>query len=281
MTYLNAAKYVLLFLVLCLAALLIYSPHQWHPGPYMLPAEGTLLHESVGNYPYPLHADGWNHLAQARFLTEEHAIRNIDPQRSAIITGAKEDFFVVFEYEHYSPQKGYHVFLAGVSYATGLSLVALAPFLPAILFFITALLVFLFFETIIKDSLAGLFAVVLLAFLPSTSYLLGFWFLVPLNTILFFLCLAGLHGFAFTSKKLLINVLLLLVSWFVYPLATLLVLLYFVSDFIFENKKMLFSWFKSKKSRWYVLFGTTVLALLFVLFFDIFVFDAYCGVVLV
>jgi hypothetical protein len=274
MKYLNAVKYVLLFIVVCLAALLIYSPHQWHPGPYMVPATGTLYQASLGDYPYPLHADGWNHLAQARFLSEEHTIRNIDPQRSTTITDVQRDLFFVFEHEHYSLQKGYHVLLTGLSYVTGLSLLTLAPFLPAILFFITALLVFLFFETIIKDSLAGLFAVVLLAFLPSTSYLLGFWFIVPLNTLLLFLCLSALHSYPFSQKNVLMNIFIVIISWFVYPLATLMVLLYLLSAFVFQHKKLVASWWKNPTARWLLVSGAFIVALFFFLFIDVFMFDA-------
>ncbi len=263
---------ILAIVLLLLGALLIYSPHVWHSGPYMNPERAELSTEPLGNYPYPLHADGWNHLAQARFLIEHHKLRNIDSQRSFNLYSATYNKSVTVEYAFFSPQKGFHIFLASMSYITNIPLTDLAPFFPAILFFLIGLFVFLFFDSVLKSPLAGLFAIALLAFLPSNSYLLGLWFIVPVNMVLFFLCFGFLQEFSFTWNSLISTFLLLIVSWFVYPLATLLLLPYFAFTIGFKYKKAVRQWWSKPVSRWHVFGVVLFVVFIFLLFMKKFIF---------
>ncbi|NOZ81328.1 MAG: hypothetical protein GXP63_06685 [DPANN group archaeon] len=202
-----------LFIILG-SGFLVYSPHVLHPGPYMDPGAGKLIHHSLGYYPYPLHIDGWQHLAQARQILEE-GFTDRNPQ------------FQEYVY-HSSRERGFHVILAAITLLPGISLMGMSSFLPAVFFMMTALLVYLYFRDVLRKPEGGLFSIVLLAFMPSNANILGNWFLIPLNLWLFLFMghLLIFHRVRDVRWRWGGIILVLIASYLIYPFATLFILLH-------------------------------------------------------
>lgn len=150
------------------AAFLVFSPRLWHPGPHYESFPPELEDEPVGTYLYPLHVDGWNHVSQAETVVEEGGLIDYNPQLASTP-------------RHPQTEQGFHVLLASLAILSGSSVLALAPFLPALFFLLGASLCLVFFWRVLRRPVAGILAVVLLALMPSNANILGPWFLVPLN----------------------------------------------------------------------------------------------------
>lgn len=223
--------YILAILIILGGSLLIYSPHKWHTGPYMEPSFVKIRNSSLGDYPYPLHVDGWNHLSQAKAIKEGEGIFH-NPQ---LINSPREA----------SLEVGFHIILAAISIITFTSLIKIVIFFPALMYLIGAFLLFLFFTEYLKQPIGGLIAIVLYPFIPSNANILGPWFATPSVTSIFFIGLY-LCLFYLLKKDTLkhgLSILLIIVSFFTYPLIAFILAGHYLIYWLLRlklNKRIIF-----------------------------------------
>ncbi|MBS3055970.1 MAG: hypothetical protein J4473_00900 [Candidatus Aenigmarchaeota archaeon] len=117
------------------------------------------------DYRFPLHADDWIHISVANDVTTGRTINELDPYFNENIM-----FY----------PRGFHVMLAEISKMSGLDMVDIARFFPAVFQSILALSIFLLLKKIVHPyaGLFGAFAVITLRTHPT---ILGPALLVPLN----------------------------------------------------------------------------------------------------
>lgn len=250
------AFHILAILLIIFGSVLIYKTHFDIKAPTFEPEVSVSVNKSLGDYPYPLHADSWNHFSLTKQWLDGSSNSNTNPQLAG-------------DYYFKSKEKGFHIFLGLIKLATGLSLMTLFLILPAMLFGIGAGLLYLFFVLLLKKPIAGLFSILFLIFIPSNANILGFWFLTPSSMTLSFL--AGLLILLFGLKKpknIIFSSLLILISFFVYPVMTILLLFILLIYLIIEYRL----WLKLKKlfSREYIIPSTLGIIILLLLIYSVY-----------
>ncbi len=196
-------EWALIVLASLLTFVLVYSPHF--------------------SYPWPLHADEWHHITEAKKL------------------GAGEYSWGSIGYRF-----GFHVILLGLSKI--IDLVSVYQFLPAIWAVISGLTLFYVVNKKTKNFWIAFFALFFFASLKSNVNILGLWFFTPLTFSIPFIFLYIYwfsEGFALHNKKyLLFSLGIMLFLVFVYPLSVLFalpfLLVYSLWHFSFIKKEWKF-----------------------------------------
>ena len=124
------------------------------------------------NYPYPIHADEWMHLAQAIYIMDTGTLGFVNPYSPDL------------QY-HNDMELGYHVFLAAFFTISGIDPVLGYQYLPALFFVVNALLLFLFVRRFTKNYYIALLSIFFFLVVPSNTNILGNWFATPLTFSVF------------------------------------------------------------------------------------------------
>jgi len=184
-------KFIFIFLTLALVFFNVYYPHL--------------------NYPFPMHVDEWQHIAQSIQIIDKGLV-NENP------------YFHGIEHKDFEP--GFHIFLAQFFSLTGLNPILNYRFLPAIFAVLAALILFIFLYKITNFWVA-LLSIIFFSILPSNVNILGTIFFVPLT--LSILLLYSFFLFFKTNKKI-IALIILLILFFIHPPSALILI-----PFIFFN----------------------------------------------
>ncbi len=125
------------------------------------------------NYPYPVHADEWVHLAYAKATLTEGRIISTDP------------FFGQSIWEPLNPylEAGFHLFLSLLRQIGNLSWITIFRYFPSIIFAMTVLSVYI----LARREKFGLEAALLTCLIPTTVGILGPALLVPVAMGLLFI----------------------------------------------------------------------------------------------
>ena len=164
-------EWFLLILIIVLACLLTYYPHQ--------------------NYPYLLHVDEWFHVAEAK----------------QVVLGSNIDWYTGEKFS-FGMERAWHLTLALI-YLVFKPSIQQWVYLPAILHMLSILVVF-YFVYKLYGKIEALISSLLIALLPSNVTMGGPVFLIPVNLSLIFIPLALLFAFELTKIKRIYNYLLLL-----------------------------------------------------------------------
>src|SRR3989338_2897351 len=117
-------QYILLAAVLVLGFLVIYKVHWDYDYPHINPyAENIRIYEKNVYYPYPMHADEWQHLASVQYMMDHGKIPSVNPNRQ--------------DTRHLDLESGFHSFLAALFASMGLDPVLSYQFLAAAFMVVT------------------------------------------------------------------------------------------------------------------------------------------------
>jgi hypothetical protein len=159
-----------------------------------------LAHIPHINYPYPVHGDEWVHWAYSEAMLHAGSASFTDPFGGVAILGLETNF-----------ETGFHLFLVMFRLVTDISWLSIFQYLPAVIFMITVLSVFIFAR---KEGF-GWEAALFTCLLPTTVGVLGPALLVPVAIGLLFIPLSLYLAFNFKVWQCylllcLINIFLLL-----------------------------------------------------------------------
>ncbi len=242
----------LFFLLIISAFLLVAFVHISYPEEfYYAVPEGIRVGSGMDFYPYPLHGDEWNHVAQAVYVMETGIFPSTNPYIKDY--GSKVNL-----------QSGFHFFLAQFFTLTGLDPVRHFWFLPALLAVISVLSLFALVLYLSRDFFSAFFSSLFFLGMANNTNIMGVWFLVPLS-FSFFLVFLSLLAFQKKEKSFyLLLGLFFLTSLFTYPFAAILSFITITTLFIVENREKLL---KSYKQVSYIaVMGAVGLAIALILF---------------
>ena len=225
----------LTLIVLCaFIFFLIYKVHYDFNGVYQSP-DGKYLKGEHLRYDYPMHGDEWTHLAQAVYVMDSKSIGFVNPYIQ------KKTF-------HRDLESGFHIFIAEHFLLTNTEPSANYKFLPALFAVITSLFIFLFIRKITNDYI-GFLSMIFFSTLKSNINMMGTWFFVPFTMSFFMIFLYFYFLINIKSKtnykELLILFLLMLISAFIYPFVTVLMvsvsLVYYAINMNYKKQKIFWS----------------------------------------
>ncbi|TKJ17506.1 hypothetical protein CEE44_03145 [Candidatus Woesearchaeota archaeon B3_Woes] len=227
MKKLSSHQIILLIVALLFISILLYKVHYNNTIHYIDPNALLIIKPTEKtNYPFPYHNDEWNHIAQAKYLIENKELPFVNP------------YFIDKE-KHENLETGFHVFLAELFLFTKINWIENFGLLPMFLIIINSFLIFVFVRHITKNFYIALFSLLFFALLKNNVNFLGNWFFIPLTFSLIFIYAFFILLFMFLEKpdkKSLLALLgTLLVSFFIYPLSTILIFL-ITSLYLLLNK---------------------------------------------
>lgn len=168
-----------LFEIILLAAVLVVSFNQVYRVHYGYTGLVQNPHNSPNyitvtdfNYPYPIHADEWAHLAQTVYIMQSGTLGFVNPYSPEL------------EY-HNDLELGYHLFLAAFFSISGLDPVLGYQYLPALFFTVNSLFLFLFVKRFTGNYYMALLSILFFLAVPSNTNIMGNWFAIPLTFSLF------------------------------------------------------------------------------------------------
>ncbi|MFP4118542.1 MAG: hypothetical protein ACLFTH_00635 [Candidatus Woesearchaeota archaeon] len=256
---------ILAFVLILGASFLIYSPHDHYEGPFLSPFERGIVNGSLGHHPFPLHVDGWNHVSLSKAVVDSDGLYHSNPQ-------------LAVNTKYHSLEWGFHLLVGFLSLLFGISVLKLSVVLPSLFFLLGAFMWYVFIGRQLKRPLAALVSIAFFALIPANANLLGHWFFIPLTTLWFFLSSFAiiLHSRISLTARFTLAGILLLISFSIYPFATLLMLalLFFITLWHYR------SWFSmvwSKRKLAAIGVATVVFSIILVLIasgvFDMLVFE--------
>ncbi|MEK6934682.1 MAG: hypothetical protein AABW46_02280 [Nanoarchaeota archaeon] len=253
----NLFQLLLVLIALVFIFVLIFLVHIDYSGMIQNPHLDTpYVYEENFEFKYPIHTDEYTHLARSIKLIEEERIDLHNPYRKDLSY-------------HKDLELGFHVFSSGFFILTGLDPVLDLKYLAALFAIINSLMLFVLGRYITKRFYIGLLSILFFAVLKSNINLMGNWFFIP-STMSVFLIFLFFYLFLRLFKKfradiLLLALVVLLISIFVYPPSAVIIILTSFVYLIFNHKRF------SKKLKRLFLILALVGLIIFVLNFNFFI----------
>jgi len=234
----DLAKTAVVAGVLAFIFMLVFKVHYGYTGLYQDPHRMPNYIEGVDvQYPFPLHADEWTHLAQAIDTIENRGVSFKNPYFSQDFNYTQTGFL----------EPGFHVFLAEFFVLSGVDRVFGYQYLPALFACISALMLFMLARKLSGSFAVGIFSMLFYASLRSNVNIMGLWFFIPfvLNITviyLFYYCLVS----SLEDRKWFVALFLVTLTGFSihasFMLMTIAIAFIYVTvvkrDFITKNKKI-------------------------------------------
>lgn len=243
-----------LIFVILISGLLIYKVHYNYSGLIQDPhINQGYSYVNNSNYPFPIHADEWTHLAQVEAIMKGNLFKNPYSYNSII---------------HIDFEVGFHLFLALFFKITTLDPVLNYQFLPALFFMLNSILLFFFIKKLTKNYYIALLSIPFFLAIPSNINFLGNWFAIPLtfsvfSIYLFFICFTKFID-TYKKKYFVYTVLAYILS-LIYPMATVLITLITFFYLILEVK----IYKKYKKYKFLFIFSSIIILLGLFLFWKL------------
>jgi hypothetical protein len=185
---------VFLVLLLLISFFTIFDVHHSYTGEIRdFDATPSFVEVENLNYPYPIHADEWNHLARTIYLMEfgefsEFGFMSTNPYSEE-------------GYESKNYQFGYHNALFIFFSIFPLDPVLTYQYLPALFFVINSIFLFLFVRRFLGNDYVALLSIIFFLAIPSNINMLGNWFATPLTFSLFMVYLFFILFDKFMKEK--------------------------------------------------------------------------------
>jgi hypothetical protein len=199
---------ILLVALLAFSFLLVYNVHYAYPYKYYDPNLLGFVGTKVEPYSFPIHADEWEHLAQAIYLIENGKLTTINPYMKNA--------------GHIPMEPGFHAFVAQFFTLTGTDPITGFQYLPAVFAAISVLAIMLFSWTLLSNFYIGILSSLFFLAIRNNNDLTGIWFLLPLTFSIF---LVYMFFYSFFKSYRLLAAFFYFASIFIYPLVTIIVTL--------------------------------------------------------
>ncbi|MEK6951613.1 MAG: hypothetical protein AABX29_01225 [Nanoarchaeota archaeon] len=250
----NLVIFLILVVLLIFNFILVYQVHSNYSGLIQNPHNDPNYYEVKNfNYPFPIHADEWTHLAKSVYFIENEKIGFVNPYLKGF------PYFPNYEI-------GFDSFTSEFFLLTGLDPVLNYKYLAAIFMIINSLLLFIFVRKL-TNGYIGLLSVLIFGTLKSNINILGNWFFVPMSMSLFlmFLFLYFLISyFEDKNKKYLFALIFVyLTTLFIYPILAILLTL-ITGLFLITN-------FYNNKIMWGIVLGCLLILIISYKFFNLFI----------
>ena len=173
---------VFLVLLLIISFFVIFDVHGGYTGEIRnFDVTPSYVEVEDFNYPYPIHADEWNHLARTIYLMEfgefsEFGFMSTNPY--------SEEGYGSKNY-----QFGYHNVLFVFFSVFPLDPVLTYQYFPAMFFVINSIFLFLFVRRFLGNDYVALLSIIFFLAVPSNINMLGNWFATPLTFSVFMIYL--------------------------------------------------------------------------------------------
>ena len=129
-------------------------------------ADKMLDEKEIRYYSYPLHLDGWDHLAIAKETIKKQTLIDYNP-------------YLGEQIKDRNWEKAYTILLAETLLLTGIRPLIMEAVFPTVMGFILALNVFILLSYLTESRLAALLSAIYALSFKSSSTLTGLWFNVP------------------------------------------------------------------------------------------------------
>jgi hypothetical protein len=219
--------------------------HYSYPSKFLNPINARIIDKTNVNYPYPVHNDEWNHLAQSIQIIEKKRIEGTVP-------------YFKDKIEFRDLESGFHIFLSEIFVLTGLNPVLGYQYLSSLFMVINSLALFVFVRRLTKNFWISLLSILFFASLGNNVNMLGTWFFTPLTFSIFLIYSFFVFLYEYFENHDRQYLACLLIIYFasvvVYPPSTMLITMILIPYLFFNYRQIRKDWKHFKISLILIIF---------------------------